>query len=57
MELMPQCIASLASTVIDFCTIHSCFYYCMCAYISFIYVYFYDDVSGLSTLSSIKLID
>ena len=29
-----------------FCTIYSCFYYCMCAYCSLICVYFYDDVSG-----------
>jgi len=29
----------------------------MFAYFSFICVYFYDDVSGLSALSSIKLIE
>jgi len=29
----------------------------MCAYFSFIYVYFYNDVSGWFTLSSIKMID
>ena len=41
---------------IDFCTIHSGFYYCICAYCSFVCVYFYDDVSGWFTILSIKLI-